>query len=232
MLYQRYFKNGQRLLLRTLSPIPEGQTHLLSAYMEGGEKDTFILSLPYSEDAATQYTFAPGMTFEISSDTLGLGIRATASFSHKVDSQRIALHIRKDLQMFQRRAAPRLDCNLGIRFTRGQGALKALRATWEKNVQVLNSPGAPLNLQGFQPCQVNLSCGGIRFRLRPPVNLSELCLMLIQLDDGMLPICTLAEVLWTRPEQEDTVIVSGMRFINILEADQKRIEKLVRGNKS
>ena len=231
MIYQRYFKNGQRMLLTQLEPKSDGRTDLLTVYMEGGEKETFVLSLPYSDDAAEQYPFSEGMPFELSSDSLGLGIRVTGTFLNRLDGRRIALNINHDLQMFQRRGTPRLDCKLGVRFTRGQGALKALRKTWEKNIQVLQSPNAPLTAEGFKACQINLSSGGVRFFLRPPVSPSELCLMLISLDDGLVPVCALAEVIWTRPEKDETIVVAGMRFINILETDQKRIDKFILGNK-
>lgn len=232
MLYQRYFKNGQRLLLKALQPTEEKRTDLLTTYMDSGDSETFILTLPYSEDASEQYPFSEGMLFELSSEMLGLGIRVTASFLERIDGRRIALRIKPDLQMFQRRASPRIDCRLGIRFTRGQGALKALRSTWEKNIQILHSPNAPLSLEGFKPCLVNISSGGIRFALRPPAGPAELCLMLIDLDDGLIPVCALAEIIWTRPQQEDTVIISGMRFINILESDQRRIEGFIANHKS
>lgn len=229
MIYQRYFKNGQRLLLTSrASEQGEGRVELLTGFMDGGEDDTFILALPYSQDAADQFPFAEGMPFEISSEALGLGIRVSSTFEKKIDGRRIALKIKPDLQMFQRRGSPRLDCKLGIRFTRGQGALKSLRTTWEKNVAVLRRPNAQVGLDGFNTCQVNISAGGIRFPLRAPVSSSELCLMLIDLGDKKVPVCALAEIIWTRPEDQDENIIStGMRFINILEEDQKRIDEFI-----
>lgn len=228
MLYQRYFKNGQRLLLTALEqPGGDGRTEILTATMEGGEDDVYILSLPYSDDATEQYPFCTGMAFELSSEALGLGIRVSASVKEKIDGKRIALKINPDLQMFQRRNRPRIDCQLGIRFTRGQGSLKALRATWEKNVKVLQNRNAPISLEGFSTCQLNLSSGGIRFSLRAPVTEAEICLMLIDLKDDMPPICALAEVVWTNPGQDETIISTGMRFINILAADQKRIDNYI-----
>ncbi len=228
MLYQRYFKNGQRLLLTARDrPEDDGRIELLTASMQGGEGDVFILSLPYSDDATEQYPFVAGMTFEVSSEALGLGIRVTGSIEQIIDGKRIALKINPDLQMFQRRNKPRLDCTLGIRFTRGQGTLKALRSTWEKNIQILQAPNAPIKLEGFNTCLLNLSSGGIRFVLRAPVNYAELCLMLIDLKDDKPPLCTLAEVVWTHPEQDESIVTTGMRFINILEADQKRIDRYI-----
>ena len=232
MLYQRYFKNGQRLLLKTMNTGEDGRTDLLTVYMDGGGSEIFILTLPYGHDAAEQYPFSEGMLFELSSELLGLGIRVTGTFLERIDGKRIALKIQPDLQMFQRRATQRFDCRVGIRFTRGQGALKALRNTWEKNIKILHSPNAPLTMEGFNPCQVNISSGGIRFALRPPVAPAELCLMLIDLSDGMVPVCALAEIIWTQPSEDETIILSGMRFINILETDQKRIEKFILEHKT
>lgn len=227
MIYQRYFKNGQKILLSALEEHEDGRKEFLTAIINGGDDSNFIVSLPYNDDAANQYPFAPGMPFEISSDSMGLGIRVTGEFKRKIDGKRIALAINNDLQMFQRRSSPRVDCRIGIRFTRSQGDLKNLRKTWEKNIKLLHSPSAPLIFEGFKPCHVNISAGGIRFNLRPPVSPSELCLLLLNLDDGKTPVCTLAEVVWTRPENEETIIVSGMRFINILEHDQQRICALI-----
>ena len=82
-------------------------------------------------------------------------------------------------------------------------------------------------MDGFSTCQLNLSAGGIRFALRAPVNLAELCLMLIDLKDEKPPICAIAEVVWIRPEQDDSILSSGMRFINILDSDQKRIDNYI-----
>lgn len=231
MIHQRYFKNGQRILLTSLGKTDNGRIDLLTAEVDGGSKTSFYLSLPYSDDAADQYPFSRGMPFEISSESMGLGIRVTGEFEKKLDGRRIEIKINSELQMFQRRNTQRLDCKIGIRFTRSQGALKALRNTWEKNIELLHSPDAPLIFEGFKPCHVNLSSGGIRFNLRPPANSAELCLLLINLDDGQIPICTLAEIIWTRPELDETIIASGMRYINILEADQQRIDKFIKANK-
>lgn len=227
MIHQRYFKNGQKILLTVLGQNEDGRKEFLSAIINGGDSNSFIVSLPYSEDAAHQYPFSPGMPFEISSDSMGLGVRVTGEFKKQIDGKRISLLVNNDLQMFQRRSSPRIDCTIGIRFTRGLGALKALRKTWEKNIKLLHSPAAPLIFEGFKPCHVNISSGGIRFNLRPPVNQAELCLLLLNLDDGKVPVCTLAEVVWMRPENDETIIVSGMRFINILEEDQQRITNFI-----
>ena len=227
MIHQRYFKNGQRILLKALKQSASDRVELLSAEIDGGSKTSFFISLPYSEDAAEQYPFTANMPFEISSDSMGLGVRVTGEFEKKLGGRRVEIRITSGLQMFQRRNSMRLDCRIGIRFTRSQGALQALRKTWEKNIQLLHSPDAPLIFEGFKPCLANLSSGGIRFNLRPPANSAELCLLLLNLEDGKVPICTLAEIVWVRPENDETIIVSGMRFINILTSDQQRIDAYI-----
>jgi len=51
--------------------------------------------------------------------------------------------------------------------------------------------------------------------------------MLIDLDDGLLPICALAEIVWSEPSEDQSSVACGMRFVNILEADQLRIDKFI-----
>ncbi|MBE9486966.1 MAG: PilZ domain-containing protein [Desulfuromonadales bacterium] len=228
MIYQRYFKTGQQVLLTALDQrIDVVCTELLTASIAGGNSESFFLTLPYSENATDQFPFTAGMKFEISSEALGLGVRLTGQFDKKIDGKIISLKVNPDLQMFQRRGKPRIDCEIGLRFTRGRGIMKTLRATWEKNIRLLHSPDAPLIFEGFKPCKINLSSAGIRLNLRAPASPTELCLILLNLEDGKAPICALAEIAWTRPEQEETVIVSGMRFINILAEDQARIDNFI-----
>lgn len=225
MIHQRYFRPGQKILLRpTDSAAPEGYAGLLSCYLHSGGDDYFDLTLPYGADAANQYPFHDEMDFELSSESLGLGARINGRFDKILAGDRIRVHIFPDLQMFQRRAKPRIDCRIGIRFTRGRGSLQSMRKTWEKNVQVLSSGKKMPKLTGFNDCKVNLSSGGIRFAIRPPAEPADLCLLLLDLQDDKPPICALAEVIWALPDQNGEVLLTGMQFLNILEQDQKRID--------
>ena len=65
MIHQRYFKNGQRILLTLQKQEDDGRKEYLTAILSGGDDHGFIVSLPYSEDAAQQYPFSKGMQFEI-----------------------------------------------------------------------------------------------------------------------------------------------------------------------
>lgn len=228
MIHQRYFRPGQKVLIRPSGKAGhEGHTHLLSSYLQGGGEDYFDLALPYGSESASQYPFYPQMPMELSSDTLGLGARVNGRFRESISGNCIRVDIHHDLQMFQRRAKPRVDCRLGIRFTRGRGTLQKMRETWEKNVNLLRGDNATPKLTGFNECKINLSSGGIRFAIRPPAEPADLCLLLINLDDDQPPICALAEIIWSIPDQQGTVLLTGMQFIDILEQDQQRIDRFV-----
>lgn len=213
-------------MLRPLDPeSPDGYAGLLSSYIHGGGADYFDLTLPYGDDAAKQYPFHEEMEFELSTDSLGLGARVNGRFREILSGNQIRVHIFPDLQMFQRRGKPRIDCRIGIRFTRGRGTLMAMRQTWEKNVDLLSGDKPLPKLSGFNSCKVNLSSGGIRFSVRPPAEANDLCLLLLDLADKKPPICALAEIIWSIPDQDGEVLLTGMQFLNITVNDQKRIDR-------
>lgn len=231
MNYQRYFRPEQQLLLRVASDINQnGRTELMTGYIVSAEDDTLVVSLPYGADAVDQYPFRDEMPFEITAEALGMGIRAHGHFLRKVTSNQIALKLSSELQMFQRRISQRLDCQLGIRFSRAAKTLQTMREIWERNLEVLHSEEAPLIFDGFKPARVNISSGGLRLAIKPPAEQGELCLILANLEDSKPPVCAIAEIVWSCT-QDDSVITAGMRFINILSEDQQRIENFISDNK-
>ena len=227
MNYQRYFKPGQQLLLRIRNETrSQERTELLTVTVSAAEEETLILALAYGSEAVDQYPFYHELPFEISGEALGLGLKATGSFEKKVDGNQFALKLNPDLQLFQRRISPRFDCELGIRFSRAAKTLQTMRDIWERNLEVLYSPEAPLIFEGFKTTRVNISSGGVRFIIKPPANQGDLCLLLVNLEDRKPPICAIAEIVWTCLQNESAV-TAGMRFINILSDDQTRIEQFI-----
>ncbi|MCK5912508.1 MAG: PilZ domain-containing protein, partial [Desulfuromusa sp.] len=109
--------------------------------------------------------------------------------------------------------------------------LQTMREIWEKNLEVLHSPEAPIVFDGFKSSRVNISSGGMRFSIKPPTDQGELCLILVNLEDGKPPVCAVAEVVWICM-QEEAAVTAGMRFINILSEDQQRIDNFINKNKS
>lgn len=232
MKYQRYFRPEQQLLIRVKTDThQDDRTELMTGYIISADQDTIIVSLPYGTDAVDQFPFQEKMPFEITTEALGMGIRAQGHFARKVTGNQIAIQLNSELQMFQRRISQRLDCQLGIRFSRAAKSLQTMREIWERNIEVLYSNEAPLIFDGFKPARVNISSGGLRLAIKPPANQGELCLVLVNLEDGKPPVCAISEIVWSCT-QDETAITAGMRFINILSEDQQRIDKYISANKS
>lgn len=227
MQYPKYFKSGQKILMRALAAPPGHFEALTVLYLDHGQ-GYLELGIPYRAKAGEEYPFAPDMPFELLSDRLGLGLRITCTFKeYCADGRNIRVAITSDLQIFQRRYHRRLDTTVGLRYTRGQGTLRTFREQWQKNLTILQQGGDPAKIPPFPPCKVNISPGGIRFAVNPPVEAADLCLLLIQFERTELPVSALAEVVWMADQEVEGRLIVGMQFISILESDRKNIEKLI-----
>jgi hypothetical protein len=82
-------------------------------------------------------------------------------------------------------------------------------------------------LTTFEKYPVNLAGGGIRLPLRAPIKNADLFLVFLSLGDKGGIICALAEVIWVGKPDVDGNQPGGLRFLNILESDQARIDKVV-----
>jgi len=231
MKFQRYFKPGQQLLLKATNPKQDGRTELISVLVTSISDEILIVSLPYGADAVNQYPFEDNSAFEITTETLGLGLRTSGTFLRRINGSQFSLKMNQELEMFKRRISQRFDCELGIRFSRAAKTLQTMREIWEKNLEVINTPNTPVPVDDFQKAKVNISSGGIRLTIKPPASQGELCLILINLNDGKPPVCTIAEIVWTCSPDESLITV-GMRFINILAEDQLRIDDFINQQKS
>jgi len=226
MAYSRYYKPGQKILLRVLEP--PGRFEVLTTYLHENGPDSFDLDLPYQAHGEEGYPFTPGMPFELMSDHLGLGLRLTGRFREPCGENRIRVEITGEPQVFQRRLHRRLDTTVGLRFTKGRGTLRSFRDQWQKNLSILDRTPDFSKLPPFPRTRVNLSAGGIRFDLAPPLAPADLCLVLLQLEPKSRPICALAEVVWLVDREGADRRAAGMQFIGILETDKKLIENLIK----
>jgi hypothetical protein len=222
MDFQRYFKPEQQLLLRVAGQT-RGRTELLTGYVVCCDRDEVVVSLPYGIDVVDQYPFGETVSFEISSEAFGMGIRTGADFAGRTNGSQFVLKLHSDLQMFKRRISPRLDCQLAVRFSRPAKTLQTMRDIWERNLEVLRGATSSFSRDGFARTKVNISTGGIRLAIDPPADQGELCLVLVDLDDGSPPLCAVTEIVWSCAQNE-TTMTAGMRFINILGEDQQRID--------
>jgi c-di-GMP-binding flagellar brake protein YcgR len=197
MRYSKYFKSEQKIFLRSLTAdATSGRLDALTVYFHEEHGDYFDLLLPYQTREEENFPFSPEMPFEILSDAMGLGVRLTGNFVEQRRQDLIRLRMNNDLQIFQRRLASRLDVTVGLRYTK---------------------------IPPFPRTRVNLSNGGIRFQIKPPIRIADLCLLLLKLEENEAPLCALAEVVWLDEEEVQGRRCAGMQFLSILEADQKRI---------
>lgn len=228
MNFTKYFKTGQKILLRPLAPAEQGDRgESLTVYFRDFSKGMFELELPYRTQQDEDYPFDESIPLELHSDAFGVGVRTTALFRGSPGAQLIRVEPTAELTLFQRRIKARADLTIGLRYTRGLGKLRSFREQWRKNVQIL-SASKDLSRLGTSPrCAVNLSGSGIRFLLKAPVEMAELFMLLLELAPGEVPICALAEIVWVATPEESGLVSAGMRFVNILDKDQQRIERLV-----
>ena len=77
----------------------------------------------------------------------------------------------------------------------------------------------------LQETALNLSTGGIRFDLATQP--TPLAMVVTDLQDGLPPICAVAELVWQKTRQEDGMLICGHRFVEILKEDQVRLASLV-----
>ena len=228
MRYSNYFKDGQKILMKALANgTGKARFEVLTVYFRDLGTGHFDLELPYRSRGTEQYPFETGMPFELLSDAFGLGIRMTASYLERLTDDVIRLRVNNDLQIFQRRVSPRLELEVGIRYTKARGRLRSFREQWEKNVDLLQSSNGTISLPDFQPCEVNLSSGGLGFSLKSTTEVADLCLLLLNLDPATRPICALAEVVWLEKGNKEARR-AGLQFLNILEEDRSRIDQLVK----
>lgn len=227
MPYSKYLKSGQKILLRAQHPTAE-RLDALTVYIQGTGPGYLDLTLPYQLRDDENYPFTTGMSFEILSFAMGVGVRLTGHFHSARDANRIRITHNRDLQLIRRTSSNRREAVIGLRYTRGRGALRSFREQWHKNTRILDEERNLAKLPQFPPCRVNISDSGIRFKIKLPAAVADLCLLLMKLPDDKPPVCTLAEIVWLAETAGDDHCEAGMQFIQIREADRQRIDRFIR----
>jgi hypothetical protein len=226
--YNKYFRPEQKVQLRLTNPLFES-TETLTLYFANHGPGYFELILPYKSHNGEDFPLTPGMNMELTTESMGVGVKMLVEFLDYVQgSDMIRVKGVGELKAFQRRTQPRIDIQCGVRFTRGQGALRSLREHWLKNIEVINRIN-PEDLPPFMQSHLNLSSTGFRLAIKPPVECADLFLVLVQLTPGAKPLCLLCETVWTGNERdEEGRIPCGMHFIGMTDADRKTLEAQVK----
>jgi c-di-GMP-binding flagellar brake protein YcgR len=229
MSYGKYFTKGQKVFIKRVFTNEE-RTALdtITGYAMHSQPMQLDLALPYGSDAADSYPFEPGMKFEVLTDHRGMGLRLIASFVERISSQDVRLRFEGNLEFISRRIYRRVDVNAWAGIQREKGNLAAMRGLWDEHLNKIKSGVSAAELTEFKKNRVNLSGGGMRLPLRSPVETAELVLIYLSLGDKKGIICALAEAIWIGPVQDDDMQQIGLRFLNILEEDQNRIDMVVK----
>lgn len=229
MSYSKYFSKGQKVFIKRI--FAEEQRVALDSmtgYAMRSQSMQLDLALPYGCDAADSYPFEPGMKFEVSTDHMGMGLRLLASFCERISGQDIRLQFEGNLEFISRRIYKRVDVNAWVGIQRGQGNLAEMRQRWEEHRQKIKSGVSATELTEFKKHLVNLAAGGLRLWLDSPVELAERVLVYLSIGDKQGIICALAETIWIGQTKQDGTQQIGLRFLNILEEDQARINAVVK----
>lgn len=230
MSYGRYFPTGQKTFLKRV--FAEGERVALdtiTGYVTGTGANHVDFSLPYGSEAANDYPFEPGMRFELLCDNKGMGLRLQASFQERRSSRDIRLQFEGNLEFISRRQYRRVDVTAWVGVKRGSDHLAEMRKAWEENLQQLQAGVSAAKLTEFQKFPINLAGGGLRLPVKAPVKIAELFLVFLSIGDKGGIICAMAEVIWAGSAESDGTQPAGLRFLNILENDQERIDKVVNG---
>ena len=229
MPLKKYFKEGQKISLHAISGKEDTQKiDAITCYLKIQGQGYVDLTLPYGSNPDENYPFYPETKYEILSDAMGVGVRLTGHFEKYLKSDLIRVRHNSDLQLIHRRVEDRRQEILELGYTKGKGKLRSFKQQWKKNTKILENIDTTANLPKFPQVNVNISMTGVGFKIKTPIEIADLCLLYINLNDGKPPVCTMTEVVWRAEEEKDGRCMAGFQYLNILEADRKRIQRFIK----
>jgi c-di-GMP-binding flagellar brake protein YcgR len=228
MSYSQYFPKAQKVFIKRIFT-DEERTALdtVTGYVTSSSAMHLDLGLPYGCDAAEAYPFEVGMPFEVLTDNKGMGLRLEASFVERTSSSDVRLKFEGNLEFISRRAYRRVDVTAWVGLLRDGGNLADMRQAWQDNLAKIEAGVSAAELTEFHKFPTNLAGGGLRLPMESPVKPSELVVLFLSIGDKQGIICIMAEAIWIGDPQSDGTQPVGLRFLNILEKDQARIDAVV-----
>lgn len=217
----KYFNLRQRVFLIDISEDRDrGMYESLSGTIVGRGRDSLSLQFPYSTGATNPENGACRRIFKITTETLGNGIQVAADLERVEAGTTFHLRLRSNLEMYQRFRAPRIDATTGLFQMQCPNSLDSCRDEFRRIAEQMKSHGVPDSIR-LQGTAINLGVGGIRVALAAGVSPSPLSLFFLDLDDEGIPVCALADLVWSchRGGKREC----GYRFIRISKSDQARI---------
>lgn len=219
--YSRYFSLRQKAFLINMSEERSLEHYeSLSGIIVNRHGDIIELQIPYlTGQEYTENTELKG-TYKLTTEALGSGLQIMADLKKITSGNIYHLQLRGAMEIYQRRKTARVNTTLKLFHARQNFPLSFYRKEFKRIMDYMNSQGLPPNLK-LREVPVNLSIGGIRLTIEPQEQPSPLSMFFLDVDGKIPPVCAIAESAWQSQENEE--IICGHRFIQILKADQERI---------
>lgn len=227
MDYRKYFQPQQKVLVRNRGINAVLFSEVFSAHLDFCSEDYFDLSLPYNLVESRSMLFAPGTDFSIISSAMGMGVQVDARLLEQLDATNLRLIPSGSLELFGQRRFLRAEMSLRFVALRQGGDYASLRRSWADTMREIQAGIVPPQAAQLATQQASLGAGGMGISLPAPVADGEVMLILIEIEDGKPPICTLGEVVWSKWGDEVGLQNVGVRFNDIALDDQERIDRFV-----
>jgi len=223
--YCRYFGLKQKVFLINVSENRNSETiESLSGFVVSCTGDSIKLNVPYPFEKVLSAAAENTATYKLTSEYLGCGLQVLADVVKVEPGNVVTLYLHGYLELFQHRQAPRVDTSIDLYNLRRDFSLAFYQKEWSRVMDYMNMNGIPANLV-LRKCSVNLSISGIRLASEEQTVVNPLSMFFMDLDDGLLPVCVIAEMVWDR--KDDNELVCAHRFIQIQKADQQRLNLFV-----
>jgi hypothetical protein len=217
----KYFNRRQKVYLINVSENRDYDLYeSMSGTIVGRGGDSIAVQLTYPTDRATSASGARGASYKLTTEVMGNGIQVIADLVRVEAGSIFHLKLRSNLEMYQRRQAPRIDATIHLSQIQGNNSLDDFRREFGRISGLMKNRELPPSVR-MQETAINLGVGGIRVASESGRSPSLLTLFLLGLDGGQLPVCALGDLVWSR--QEGGVWLCGYRFIQISKADQERV---------
>lgn len=222
--YSRYFSLRQKVYLVNMSAQRDSAIYeSLSGMVTFSSKNTVELMVTHGGQGAYDGEVGTA-TYKLTTEALGSGIQVLADLTGIVSGNVFRFRMHGALEMFQRRIVPRVELLVPFYHLRGNFPLTSFKKEWRRVMEHLRKNGTLPGLV-LQETEINLSAGGVGVTVEASKQPTPLAMFFIALDDH-LPVCALAETVWEQHVAEDR-LRCGFRFIQILKADQERINSRI-----
>ncbi len=222
--YCRYFALRQRVYLVNMSEERNRDVYeSLSGTVTASGQDELELLMVHGGHGV-KVGQGGVVTYKLTSEALGSGIQVLADLIDVSAENVFRFRMHGTLELFQRRMDSRALLTVPIFHLCRSLPLDHFRREWQRVIDYQKQstvlPGLTL-----VKTEIDLSAGGAGLLCKPEKKPTPLSMFFIGLEEHGGPICALAETVWEKQDTEG--VRCGFRFIQILKADQERIDKQV-----